>query len=319
MTRSTRSNWQKAKETFDHWSKKLQTKRNGRILSALFLILAIATIGRIVHGNWETFRSFDWQIRPLWLIAVLIFFLIDLVVATWGWHLLTVRLANYNNFRQSTKICWSSNLAKRVPTPIWYIAGRALMYEKEGVSKRTTSLLGGLELVFFFVSGVITAVITLPFYALPPEIASQKTQLIATLILIPITLAFANPRLLEAIWQKISKEKLTHRLTWQDTLYWLFIYILAWVFGAFVFFSTINFVYPLAWSHFPQILGIWSLSSAISLAGTLTISIIGLREISLALLLVPLLPAPVILIVAIGIRLVWIIGELLSALIAWRL
>lgn len=311
--------WQKVRTAFDTVSQRLQTKRNGRIVSLLFLLLAIFTIGRIIYVNLETFQTFDWRVRPLWLLAVLIFFLIDLLVATWAWHLLTSKLANYSNFRQSAKICWSSNLARRIPGPIWYIAGRALMYEREGVSKRTISLLSGLELAFFLLSGLITAVLMLPFWLLPETIASRQAQLLTALALIPITFLSAHPALLERIWQKFSREKLSHHLEWRDSLYWIFVYILAWVFGALVFFSTINVVYPLSWSQLPQIIGIWSLAGAISLAGTLTISLIGLREVSLALFLVPLLPAPIILIVAIGIRIVWVSGEMLSALIAWRL
>ena len=103
---------------------------------------------------------------------------------------------------------------------------------------------------------------------------------------------------------------------WKDTLTWIINYILAWLFGAFVFYSTINFFYALPISELPQLIGIWSFAGAISLAGSLTISIIGLREISLALLLAPFLPAPIVLIVAIGIRIVWVLGEFLSALIA---
>ncbi|MFO7539977.1 MAG: hypothetical protein R6X32_18210, partial [Chloroflexota bacterium] len=141
-----------------------------KIITLLFLILSLLVIGLLLLNNWETIESFDWQVRPIWLLYIFIFFIIDLLVATWVWHLLVVRLANYRNFRQSAKICWRANLARRIPTPVWYIAGRALMYEKVGVSKTTTSLLSTLELLFFFLSGLATTLLTLPFWAIPPEL-----------------------------------------------------------------------------------------------------------------------------------------------------
>ncbi|MEM7333745.1 MAG: hypothetical protein AAF490_16780 [Chloroflexota bacterium] len=312
-----RSTWlDKIKHYLSTVQKKVQASPYRHLISLFFFLLAAAAIGQIIYSNWETFQTFDWQINLPWLIAILIFFLIDLIVATWAWHQLTIKLANFNNFRKSAKICWSANLARRIPGPIWYIAGRALMYEQEGVSKRTTSMLSGLELAFFLISGLFTTILTLPFWVLPEQIATQQTQFIFVLILVPCTALFAHPKLLKSIWQRFSKENLTQDLTWKDTTTWIVNYVLAWLFGAFVFYSTINFVYPLPISELPQIIGIWSLAGAISLAGSLTISVIGLREISLALLLGPLLPPPIVLIVAIGIRIVWVIGEFLSALIA---
>jgi uncharacterized membrane protein YbhN (UPF0104 family) len=51
----------------------------------------------------------------------------------------------------------------------------------------------------------------------------------------------------------------------------------------------------------------------------MTISGIGLREISLVLLLTPITPAPVALVIAILIRLIWFSGEMASALASFRL
>jgi hypothetical protein len=134
-----------------------------------------------------------------------------------------------------------------------------------------------------------------------------------------LSLLFIHPRLLEKLWRRVRPEIPLERLRWQDTITWLAYYILTWVVGAMVLFSLLNLLYPVPFSELITVIGIWSLAGSISLAGALTISIIGVREISLTLLLTILVPAPIALLVAILIRVVWLLGEMLSALISLKL
>lgn len=300
-------------------SQKMLSGWQGKLLTGFFLLISIIIIAGVLVNNWGTIQTFDWQIRPIWLLSVIIFFILDLFVATWAWHLLVARLANYRNFRHSAKICWWSNLARRIPTPVWYIAGRAVMYEQVGVSKITTSLLSTLELVFFFLSGLVTTLLTLPFWAIPSEFIGEGKQIWLLLLLLPLSLLFVHPRLLEVIWRRLRPDSHLQPLRWHDTITWLIYYIFTWVLGSLVLFSLMNLLHPVPFAKILVVIGIWSLSGSISLAGALTISIIGVREISLSLLLTVLLPAPIALIVAILIRVVWLVGEMFSALISFKL
>jgi hypothetical protein len=107
-------------------------------------------------------------------------------------------------------------------------------------------------------------------------------------------------------------------LRWQDTLWWLILYIITWLLGAAVLFAVASFFQVVPVTRFLHLVGIWSLAGTVSLGGFVTISIIGLREISLALLLLPLFPLPVTVLIAVTIRLVWLVGELVAALVALR-
>lgn len=314
---STKAYWQNLGQGGVNWlSHSLWAKR---AISFFFLLLTAVVIAGILHNNREMITNFEWQLRPIWLLYITLFFAIDLMVATWVWHLLVSKLANYHNFRQSAKICWWSNLARRIPTPIWYITGRAVLYEKVGVSKTTTTLLSTLELIFFFLSGIVTTLLTLPFWAIPPQATSTIPPTIIFLLLLPLSIFFVHPRLLQKIWHWLQPNIPLTPLSWQDTITWFTYYILAWFFGALVLFSVINLIMPLAITNLITIIGIWSLAGTISLAGSLTISLIGVREISLTLLLTTLVPAPIALLAALLIRLVWLIGETIGALISYKL
>lgn len=296
---------------------KMVNGRSGKLIGLALLLLSLFIIGQITVANWDTLTTYQWQFRPIWLLAIIIFFTIDLLIASWVWHLLVVRLANYNNYRRSTKICWYTNMARRIPTPVGYITGRVFLYEQEGVSKTTTSLISALELAFFLLSGLVTTLLTLPFWVIPPESGFQQYTFF--ILIAPLTILLVHPRILGQIWHRLSKHPTVQQLHWKDTISWLLIYILTWVFGAFVVYSVINLVIPLPLSKIIVVVGIWSLAGSISLAGNLAVSLIGVREISLTLLLAPLIPTPIAFLVAILVRITWLTGESLSSLASLKL
>jgi hypothetical protein len=301
------------------WSRRLTSGRRGRWIGAAFLALSLIVIARVVIANWPLLASYEWQFRPAWLIGVVAFFILDLLLAGWAWHVLMRRLAHYDNFRRSLKICWSANLARRMPTPVWYIASRAVLYEAEGVSKVTTSLMSGLELAFFLTSGAVTTLLTLPFWVVTEGVAGAIGRSWLLLVALGFSLLLVHPRLLEKLLQWLGRRPPAEALRWRDTISWVALYVLTWVLGALVLLSVISLFQPVPLAQWPAVLGIWSLAGTISLAGAMTISGIGLREISLVLLLTPITPAPVALVIAILIRLIWFSGEMASALASFRL
>ena len=291
----------------------------GRLVSIALFAVSIIAIVLILTRNSDVIEAYEWQVRPIWLLYILFFWLIDLLVVTWAWHLLTTHLANFKNFQRSAKICWRANLARRIPTPVWYIAGRAVLYEQEGVDKTTVSLLSTLELLFLFISGVATTLLVLPFWVIPKGTTNQVSQFLLLGLTLPISIILVHPRFLEKIWGRLRPDMALQSLTWHHTLTWLTYYILTWVIGAFVLYSVMNFLYPVPFAHIISIIGIWSLAGSVSLAGALSFSVFSLREISLTLLLSSLVPPPVALLIAILIRIVWMLGEMLSVLMSLKL
>lgn len=290
-----------------------------KLLIAFFILFTISIIARVLISNWDILINYNWEIQREWLIYAIITFFIDFFLVVWIWHLLVVRLANYNNLYLTVKIILSANLARRIPGMVWYIASRAVLYEEVGVSKTKISLLSGLELAFFLISGVVTTLITLPFWTETQNIFNEFSQIWLFLVILPFCALLVHPTVLEKLWHISSRQKIEQHLGWRDTLLWLILYVLSWIIGGIVLFCIINFFLFLPVSQLMTIIGIWSLAGTISLAGFLTISVIGLREITLTLLLMQILPAPVSIIIAIFVRVMWLTGELLASLISLKL
>lgn len=299
-----------------------------RVLTAVFIALTLTVIGSVLYSNRELLRTYEWNIQPQWLIVAIAIMLGSMVLGAWAWHRLVSDVVGVKNGRLNIKIWWYTNLAKRLPGVVWYIASRAVLYEQAGVSKRTTTLMSGLELALMFISGIITTLLTLPFWALPSEIRENLSYAWFLLLLIPLSLLLIHPRILEKVWQKLSANKIATtadesspwqvNLTWKHTVTWLAIYISIWIFGGLILFSTINFFQTMGWQQLVAVIGMWTLANTVSLAGAITFTNIGVREVSLTLLLTQMMPFPVAIITIITIRLILLAGALITAVVSLK-
>jgi hypothetical protein len=297
----------------------LTTGWRRQLLSLFFILFTLILIARIIIGNWEMLANYTWDIQPEWLLYAIVAFFVDFFLVIWIWHLLVTRLANYNNLYQTVKIYLQANLSRRIPGMVWYIANRAVLYQDVGVSKTQISLLSGLELAFFMISGFVTTLLSVPFWSGLDEVLSPSAQLWASLFMVFLGIILVHPRILQKLWQKTSRSIPAQKLRWWDTAVWLALYIFTWIVGGLVLFSIINFFQPFPVSQLITVIGMWSLSGTISLAGFFTISFVGLREVTLTLLLTQILPLPVTLIISITIRLLWLTGELLTSILSLKL
>lgn len=308
--------WQTAVAKAKQYGALLQTKRVRQLATAVFLLLSVVVIAALVHANWDAFINHQWQIQPLWLLPTFLFATASLFLSSFAWHLLVSQLAGYNNPRHNIKTWHYANLAKRIPGSVWYVASRAVMNEAKGISKISTSLISGLEFLLSLLSAVTLFVLSIPFWVLPADIRSQIDQYWYAIFLLPLSLLIVHPTLLGKLWRKIDKSSLIRPLQWRHTIAWFSLDLLIWLLSSLLLFSSINVLYPLPISQLPAIMGIWTLSGAISLAGAISLSPVGLREVSLAILLAQLMPPPIAILMAILFRIIWLIAELIGSLLS---
>lgn len=316
---TSRDLWSSVNQRFGRVLEYMLSGWRKQVVTVFFATLTVLVIAYVILSNWELFKSQQWVFHAPWLIWAISFLFLDMFLGAWAWHRLAAQMADSHSSRQNIRIWWYANLGRRVPGTVWYIAGRAALYDRIGVSKRTITMLSGLELALILVSGLVMTLLTLPFWALPAELFQGVNIVLIVLLVVPLCVMLVRPSVLLKIWGKLSRQSASRIIRLQDTLTWLALYLLVWLMGALVLFCVVNVFHPLPVTQLPPIVGMWSLASSLSLAGALTFTGLGIREVSLTFLLAILIPLPIALITSIVVRLLWLAAELITAMISLRL
>ena len=102
---------------------------------------------------------------------------------------------------------------------VWYIASRAVLYQDVGVSKMKISLLSGLELAFFMISGFVTTLLMLPFWSGFDDVLDKNAQIALFIIMLLVSVALVHPRFLQQIWALTARSLPAEELHWKDTVF----------------------------------------------------------------------------------------------------
>jgi hypothetical protein len=201
-----------------------------------------------------------------------------------------------------------SNIAKRIPGTLWYIASRAQFYQKEGIDYRLTSLASGIELAVSIMSGVLVSLL----FAIPIVLNYGLNPLVLAGILL-VGILLLHPRVTDWIFRLLKVE--ATQFGYRRTIQWLIAYVPAWIFGGIVLFIIANSFIPLPLHQIGYVIGSWSLVGIVSYLLFFSPSNLGVTEVGLSLLLANIMPAPIAVILAITTRIAIILYEIIWALI----
>ncbi len=272
------------------------------------LIIAVAILGYLVYREKDILFSYQWQLHPELILLSFIIFSIDLflVAFIWGWIMNTIgKKLDYTKHLRYYSI---SNVTKRIPGTIWYIATRAQLYKKEGIDFRLTSLASGIELAISVMSGILASLL----FAIPIVLHYDLNPIILAGIFLTAGLLL-HPRLFAWVLRLIKVE--ANLFSYKKTLQWVLAYIPAWILGGVVLFVIANSITSLSLSQLGYIIGSWSLVGVISYALFFSPSNLGLTEVGLSLLLSNIMPSSIAVVLAITARIAIIVYEILWSLI----
>ena len=211
------------------------------------------------------------------------------------------------HFQKHFRFFCISNLAKRLPGTVWYIPWRGNMYKAMGISPRLVSVASGIELAVTVISGAMVCLI----FAIP-LLNNFKAGLWIGIILIIISLAVLHPAVIQKI-SRLLKIELSN-CNYKDILTWIFIYFVFWIISGTLLFFVVNIFYPVPSSQLGFLIGAWTLTGVLSYSLLLLPSNFGFTEISLSLLLSIIIPSPIAVITAVGLRVLLLLYELLWAM-----
>jgi hypothetical protein len=279
---------------------------------AVFLFLAY-----VVVSNWREIRGYLGRIDYRFLGLSLLIHSATLGATALGWHLLTRQFMGKASLRRNLEIYYSTVIAKEVPGVIWYIAGRAHLYAREGINGSMVVTCSFMENVWFFVSGMTVYFLFSPLYRF--SILGGKEPLLA-LLAIPLAVLAIRPGLLvRAVNVPLRKFKRQQISIFDRSPRWSLLiflaYVAAWLLGSLVLYCIIVALHPLPATELPTVIGFLAISGLAGLLTSMLPAGMGIRELTLATLLSGYVGFPLAVVVSVLLRTVGVVDQLICGAI----
>jgi hypothetical protein len=250
--------------------------------------------------------AYPWKIRPLPLFSSFIVFSLDLLVVAYIWGQIMNRISSHLAFKIHFRYFSMSNLAKRLPGTIWYIASRAQLYSQENIDPKVVAVGSGIDIVLGLVSSIVVSL----SFAMSILVRLRINPFILIIILFTLVVLL-NPRILTWIFLKfkIQAPQIHH----EDIIKWVLTYLLVWICGGGFVFLVGNILIPIPLSDLPYLIGSFALLNILTTALFFSPTNLGLNELGLSLLLSNIMPSSIAVVLAIFVRLITIFYEILWA------
>ncbi len=241
---------------------------------------------------WQELTKHPWSIDYRYLIGSLPIYWIALMTVIVNWNWIMTSLGATVGFKRNMKLYCLTNISKQLPSIIWFVGSRLLMYEREGVPKSLTSTGVVLELVLLTFSNVIVCLLVLP--ALPALQLAQRGLMLV--LLVPLLLIMLRPailiRLINSLLRRFGRNPLVIPLRSHDLVIWSMLYSVTWGLGGVFLYLLVLAISPVMTPHPLQIIGAWALSNLVNKLRLILPIGIGWSEVSLAYLLSFFMPLP---------------------------
>jgi uncharacterized membrane protein YbhN (UPF0104 family) len=288
-------------------------------ISAALLAVSLFFMAYVLYSGrdtlFKTLAESDWRLLGLAFLA----YPLGFAPVIWSWHLLIARIGDCSDWRTNVQLYCLSCLPRRIPTPIWHIASRVVLYRDRGVDSALTLTATALETVWLVLVGLSVYLVSLPL-GLPAGESAQRVGWLLGVAAFCSVLALASPvwvpPLLRGVRWLLARfgVSVSVELRTRDVLRYLVLAGVAWVGGGVVLFVLANAVTPLQLAQLPALVGAWAAAGAVSLSIGQLVSGMGLREVTLTVLLANFMPLPVAVAVSLLFRVLLMVGEFAWAL-----
>ena len=301
-------------ETIWRRARTLGSRRIRWLMTGLIFVFSGLILGWMLWHYLPTLLTYRWKLQVLPLILGFAIYTLDLLLAVLGWSIIMGQLAHQLDFREHFRIYCVTLVAGRIPGAPWHLAGRVALYKRLGVKGSVTSVAAGLEIILIIVSGILSG--ALIGFSLPENL--QQYLVWMGLVLV-IGLGLMHPSVVRKVLQWLGHNQAAVRLRYRDMLSLLGLYVLAWGVGGCMLYMMILALYPLPWTQLPGVIGAWGLSGVVASLIFLSPTGLGIKEITLSLLLALFIPAGLAVVIAILMRLYLTAAEFAWAIAASRL
>lgn len=289
-----------------------QKPTKGRRFLFLFLALAVtvAVLGWLVWSQRDVIPTIDWQIRPQFFLLSMLAYTAALVMVALVWSSILAAFGSRVAPLKNILYFLITNVGKRLPGTIWYVAWRAQIYHQENYPVALTSLASSVELAVLIVSGVIVG---LGFMA--QQLQKIEVGLWILGLIGAACVALLHPRILSAIIRKLSKAEV--KISYSKILGWIAVYLVVWLLGGISLFCIGNGFVAVPISALLYVVESWAAVGVLSFMLLFLPTNLGFNEIGLSFLLTQVMAAPIAVVVALASRVLTTIYDIVIALVAF--
>jgi len=286
------------------------------MLRVAVALLALTLLGVAIARQWDAVVDALGRMGPGWFALSLLAALVGLGFTALAWRTLLAALGSPLPLGPGTRVFFLAQVGKYLPGAVWPFVAQMELGRTLGVPRQRSAVAGLLFVGLHCATGLLVASATLPFAS--PEAAEHYWWVLA---LTPVLLVVLHPRvlspLLDRVFWVLRRPPLDRHLRLGNTVRACGFLLVTWLFyglsllalarplglsGAGSFFLATG-AYALAWSAGVMVLGLVP-------AG------IGVREVVLGAVLLPVLPAGAATAVVAASRVVQTLGDALWAVAA---
>lgn len=277
------------------------------LLIAGTLALTLAILAFLLYRERALLWQIQWRFDP-WLVAgAFLTYFVALGLVLFVWADLMRRFGSTLPATTHIEYFCLSQLAKRLPGTLWYLAGRSYLYKQVGESLRRVTFASSVELLITFLSGALTSLL-FAGYSLTeltglPQWGWGVLAAFGLLLLHPASLRY---------WARRLNLGDLPQLPYQRLLLWVALYSVSWMSGGLILYFMCNLVIALSMAHLPYLIGSWSLVGTLSFLLFFLPSNLGFSEVGLSLLLATIVSSALAVVIAILNRIFLLIYELVG-------
>jgi len=267
----------------------------------LYILILLIIVGIVIYflNNQKDYKFFEvligFNFDFFWVILPTYFF--ALIAAALNWQLIISRFIESLDWKEHVKIFLVTLATRRIPGTLWYVGGRIALYKEKNCSPTLTTIASGIEYVFGALANLFLGLVLLPFGF---DITRQD-YIYLFLIFILLFIVFIHPKTIKIILKWIKKP-IDHEITFKQNLIWfsssLILKILS---GLMVGIVSLGY-WDFTVTSFLLIIGVWSISTAITSLTFFLPSNFGITEITFSGFLATIMPLSVSVSIALMIR-----------------
>lgn len=276
--------------------------------------VCIVCLGWLVWRNKNGWTSLWGSFDAHYLAIAFLGDSLTLFSAGYAWHRIVGVSADERQLSRNVRVYVTTAFARRLPGSIWGPAARMYWYQRLGGDWRTVGLASVLEVWALTVAGASLALIGAAAYI--GSAAKVETWVALALILLVMGALF-TPRVKSLLFGTVRtrlqspESAITTEPPSAELLRWVLVELMTWIFGGLMLAAILRSFTAYDISLIPRVLAIWAAAGTVGMLITFVPGGFGVVELALTGLLSLIVPTPIALATALGLRVFVTASELL--------